>query len=471
MPRQLQLARRDDFFNDPFFADIMSIGDSDMHKRLETFKQKSLVAGGGGRQEAAHNLQVSASNDKFMIQLELPGFEPEDFSLKTKDNVIVLEAVHEGQGEESTSRKYVKEFKMPEGVQRDQLASSYSADGILTISAPRVITAPEGAKVEEAMAAASKAYTTDDGKTAVKQDSQEASQMIAASTQSPDGTSKSSMSFSSSSSSSSTTTSTSGAGAPMMSLGGPAAVGGAGMDMDDMMKKMMGDMKLGGPSGGLGGSSLMSKDMSKMMSSSSSMMSSSSSSFSSSSTSKTSSSMLGGGSGMQMLDMPGMPAMPGMPSMPGMPDMSSMMGKGLDIEELSTAGTEMTGPPAYTVQSPRPSVDNTAAEMSHFVKAAADYKKPAPAADVEPDHTVLLKLKQGDEYKLVLNMQQYSPENITVKLNDDANLLTVMAAAPSGSAVDDFKQTHKVPAGIDLDQMSSSFSSDGILVIKAPRKN
>ena len=72
---------------------------------------------------------------------------------------------------------------MPEGVQRDKLASSYSADGILTISAPRVITAPEGAKVEEAMAAASKAYTTDDGKTSVKQDSAESSQMIAASTQ------------------------------------------------------------------------------------------------------------------------------------------------------------------------------------------------------------------------------------------------------------------------------------------------
>jgi len=451
MPRQLQLARRDDFFNDPFFADIMSIGDSDMHKRLEMFKQKSVV--GTGKQETAHNLQVSASNDKFMIQLELPGFEPEDFSLKTKDNVIVLEAVHEGKGEESTSRKYVKEFKMPEGVQRDNLASAYSADGILTISAPRVITAPEGAKVEEAMAAASKAYTTDDGKTSVKQDSQEASQMIAASTASPDGTSKSSMSFSSSSSSSSTMTSTSGApgGAPMMSLGG----GQAALGMDDMMKKMMGDMKLGG-----GGNSMMSSDMSKMMSSSSSMMSSSSSSFSSSSTSKTSSSMMGGGSGMQMLDMPGMPPMP---------SMSSMMGKGLDIEELSTAGTEMSGPPAYTVQSPRPSVDNTAAEMSHFVKAAADYKKPA-ADSVEPDHTVLLKLKQGDEYKLVLNMQQYSPENITVKLNDDANLLTVMATAPSGST-DDFKQTHKVPAGVDLDQMSSSFSSDGILVIKAPRKN
>jgi len=453
MPRQLELARRNDFFNDPFFADIMSLGDSDMHKRLESFKQKGALIG-SGKQETAHNLQVSASNDKFMVQLELPGFEPEDFGLKTKDNTIILEAVHEGKGEESTSRKYVKEFQMPEGVQRDKLASSYSADGILTISAPRVITAPEGAKVEEAMAAASKAYTTDDGKTAVKQDSQEASQMIAASTQSPDGTSKSSMSFSSSSSSSSTMTSTSGGGAPMMSLGG----GAPALDMDDMMKKMMGDMKLGG---GSGSSSLLSG--SKMMSSSSSMMSSSSSSFSSSS--KTTSSKLGG-SGMQMLDMPGMPAMP------GMPDMASMMsGKGLDIEELSTAGTEVSGPPAYTVQSPRPSVDNTAnaAEMSHLVKAAADYRKRAESVE-EPDHTVLLKLKQGDEYKLVLNMQQYAPENITVKLNDDANLLTVMATATSGS-VDDFKQTHKVPAGIDLDQMSSSFSSDGILVIKAPRKN
>ena len=66
-------------------------------------------------------------------------------------------------------------------------------------------------------------------------------------------------------------------------------------------------------------------------------------------------------------------------------------------------------------------------------------------------------------------IQSYSPENITVKLNDDASVLTVSATAAPGST-DDFKQTHRVPEGIDLDQMTSSFSSDGILVIKAPRK-
>jgi len=447
MARNLQLARRETFFNDPFFADIMSLQDNDLHKKLDVFKQKSLL--GVGKGEAAHNLQVTASNDKFMVQLELPGFAPEDFSLKTKDDVIVLEALHESSAEESTSRKYVKELKMPEGVSRDQLASSYSADGILTISAPRVIKAPEGAEVKESMAAASKAYTTDDGKTAVKQDSQQASQQIATSTVSADGTSKSSMSFSSSSSSSMTSTSSS-SGGPMPSLmGDMGSMMGGGqmaldMDMESMMAKMKGDMKLGG-------GSMMGGDMSKMMSSmsSSKMSSSSFSSSSSSSTTQMGSTMLGGG--MQM------------------PSLGNMGGIGsLDIEELSTAGTDITGPPEYTVTSPRPSVvaGNVAGEMKHRVQAAADYK----AADSkEADHTVLLKLKEGDEYKLVLNMQSYSPENITVKLNDDASVLTVSATAAPGST-DDFKQTHKVPEGIDLDQMTSSFSSDGILVIKAPRK-
>jgi len=364
--------------------------------------------------------------------------------------VIVLEAVHESNAEESTSRKYVKELKMPEGVLRDQLASSYSAEGILTISAPRVIKAPEGAEVKESMAAASKAFTTDDGRTSVKQDSQQASQQIATSTVSADGTSKSSMSFSSSSSSSMTSTSSS-SGGPMPSLmGDMGSMMGGGqmaldMDMESMMAKMKGDMKLGG-------GSMMGGDMSKMMSSmSSSKMSSSSfsSSSSSSSTTQMGSTMLG--RGMEM------------------PSLGNMGGIGsLDIEELSTAGTDFTGPPEYTVTSPRPSVvaGNVAGEMKHRVQAAADYK----AADSkEADHTVLLKLKEGDEYKLVLNMQSYSPENITVKLNDDASVLTVSATANPGST-DDFKQTHKVPEGIDLDQMTSSFSSDGILVIKAPRK-
>merc|ERR1711963_1101992 len=70
-----------------------------------------------------------------------------------------------------------------------------------------------------------------------------------------------------------------------------------------------------------------------------------------------------------------------------MPSLGNMGGIGsLDIEELSSAGTDVTGPPEYTVTSPRPSVvtGNLAGEMKHRVQAAADYK----AADSkEADHS------------------------------------------------------------------------------------
>lgn len=449
MSRQLQLAKRENFFSDPFFQDIMAFEDDDLQKRLEAFKSKSALV--ATKAETAHNLQVSCSNDKFMIQLELPGFLPEDFSLKTKDDIILLEAVHEGKGEgESTSRKFSKEFKVPEGVVKEEIASSYSSEGILTIHAPRKINAPEGAEVQEAMAAASKAYTTDDGKTSVKQDSSSASQMIATSTKSDDGSFSSSSTFSSSSMSSSSTTTTSGGpgGMPMMSIG----MDGGG-DMDAMMKKMMEGMKMGGSGGDMmsfGG------DMGSMMSSGSKMMSSSSKSFSSSSSTMMSSSSSSTSSSKMIGGMSGMGGMQ-------MPSLFDKMGAGVDFEELSTAGTEFSGPPAYTVTSPRPSVDNTASGLKFTVQPTPDFK---PKAQQEADCSVLLKLKKGDEYKLVLNMQQYSPENITVKLNGQE--LTVLATAGEGST-DDFKQTHQVPEGIDLDQMTSSFSSDGVLVIKAPR--
>jgi len=444
--RQLQLAKRENFFFDPLFKDIWSFEDNDLQKKLESFKNKSAALAVQGKADTAHNLQVSCSNDKFMVQLELPGFLPEDFSLKTKDDVIILEAVHEGKGDGSTSRKFVKEFKVPEGVLKEQLASSYSSEGILTINAPRKLDAPEGAEVQEAMSAASRAYTTDDGKTSVKQDSSSASQMIATSTKSDDGSSSSSMSYSSSSSqqSSSTTTSSGGPGGPVMSL-----------EVDDMMKKMMEGMKMGGEGAGqmmTMGSGM--GDLGSMMSGSKMMSSSSSKSFSSSSSSSMMSS-----SSMSSSSMGGMSKMMGGA---GMPSLLDKMGAGVDFEELSTAGTDFSGPPAYTVTSPRPSVDNTSSGLKFTVQPTPDFKP-----QQEADCSVLLKLKKGDEYKLVLNMQSYSPENITVKLN--GNELTILATAGDGST-DDFKQTHIVPEGIDMDQMSSSFSADGVLVVKAPRK-
>merc|ERR1719145_396503 len=221
----------------------------------------------------------------------------------------------------------------------------------------------------------------------------------------------------------------------MGSMGGMGGMSlmGAGGGMDDMMSRMMSNM----------GSMQMGSSSSKMSSSSVSSFSSSSSS-SSSMMSSGMSSMLGGGSGgMSLPPMRGM-EMPGFPSMPGM-----------TIEEMPSAAS--TPAPAsetpYTVTSPM-------SPRTHKVGASEDYKAPSAT---ESDTSVLLQYKEGSDYKLALNMQQYSPDDITIKLN--GRTLTIEAAGHG----EQFKQKHVIPDNIDLDAMSSSFSSDGVLVIKAPK--
>merc|ERR1712001_633021 len=212
-------------------------------------------------------------------------------------------------------------------------------------------------------------------------------------------------------------------------------------DMDDMMSKMM--SKMGGMS--MGSTSMGSNSMSSKSS-----FSSSSSSFSSASSSSMMSSEMGGGMppmrGMQMPQMGGFD-MPGL-SFREMPDMP-----------LSSGGTNTQSQPEYTVTSPPMSPPP---EMNHKVQKTEDYVPPSTSQTAEA--TVLLKVKEGDEYKLALNMQQYSPEDITIKLNGQE--LTIEAT----NGGEQFKQSHVIPDNINLDGMSSSFSSDGVLVVKAPKK-
>merc|ERR1712198_415245 len=204
--------------------------------------------------------------------------------------------------------------------------------------------------------------------------------------------------------------------------------------------------------GGMGGMQSLGMDdmMGKMMSSMGSMSfsSSSSSSFSSSSSSS-----------MMSSDMSSM--MGGMPPMRGMqmPQMGGFDMPGLSFREMPDMPLSSGSQPEYTVTSPPMSPPP---EMNHKVHKTEDYVPPSTSQTAEA--TVLLKVKEGDEYKLALNMQQYSPEDITIKLNGQE--LTIEAASHG----EKFKQKHVIPDNINLDDMSSSFSSDGVLVVKAPKK-
>merc|ERR1719323_722896 len=170
-----------------------------------------------------------------------------------------------------------------------------------------------------------------------------------------------------------------------------------------------------------------------------------SSSFSSSSSSSSSTSMMSsdfGGMGMPSLGM-GMPPMRGM-EMPGFPSMP-----GMSIQEMPS----MPSPPPTHAPHARNEPQGIWGSRLHCSRTEPDRRGDCS-----------LEVKDGDEYKLALNMQQYSPDDITIKLN--GNELVVEAAGHG----EQFRQKHIVPDNINLDLMSSSFSSDGVLVIKAPKK-
>ena len=64
----MQLARRENFFSDPFFSDFMSLDDDEFSKKLASFKEKSsTVALSANKGEAAHNLQVNFNAGQAMM--------------------------------------------------------------------------------------------------------------------------------------------------------------------------------------------------------------------------------------------------------------------------------------------------------------------------------------------------------------------------------------------------------------------
>merc|ERR1712218_662498 len=99
--------------------------------------------------------------------------------------------------------------------------------------------------------------------------------------------------------------------------------------------------------------------------------------------------------------------MPGFPSMPGM-----------TIEEMPSASST----PAAAAETPY-TVTSPLSPRTHKVGAGADYAAPSATGS---DPSVLLQHKEGSDYKLALNMQQYSPDDITIKLNGQT--LTIEAA-------------------------------------------
>lgn len=92
---------------------------------------------------------IKTEKDSFTINLDVQHFAPEEISVKTADDYVVIEAKHEEKKDEHgyVSRQFVRRYALPEGVESDNVVSKLSSDGILTITAPRKEIDSKGERV------------------------------------------------------------------------------------------------------------------------------------------------------------------------------------------------------------------------------------------------------------------------------------------------------------------------------------
>uniref|UniRef100_A0A1B6DAM4 SHSP domain-containing protein n=1 Tax=Clastoptera arizonana TaxID=38151 RepID=A0A1B6DAM4_9HEMI len=80
-----------------------------------------------------------ADTDKVQVILDVQQFSPNEISVKTIDNTVIVEGKHEEKQDEHgfISRHFVRRYILPKDVDVGNIVSSLSSDGVLTISAPK----------------------------------------------------------------------------------------------------------------------------------------------------------------------------------------------------------------------------------------------------------------------------------------------------------------------------------------------
>jgi len=74
------------------------------------------------------------------VEFNVEDYTPEELSIKTEGDVLIVLAKHEtkaASGQSFVSKQFEQRFSLPSGVKIEKIASSLSKDGVLTVSAPR----------------------------------------------------------------------------------------------------------------------------------------------------------------------------------------------------------------------------------------------------------------------------------------------------------------------------------------------
>ena len=86
----------------------------------------------------ANKLLPSTGKDGFQICVDVQQFNPNEITVKTVDNFVVIEGKHEEREDEHgfISRQFSRRYALPKDYDPNTVNSSLSSDGILTVKAP-----------------------------------------------------------------------------------------------------------------------------------------------------------------------------------------------------------------------------------------------------------------------------------------------------------------------------------------------
>lgn len=87
--------------------------------------------------------KMHITEDGFDIKLDVEDFKPEEVTVKTVGNSIVIEAKHEERKDSElgyVSRQIVRKYELPTGFKPDKVISNLSSDGVLEVKCPKYET-------------------------------------------------------------------------------------------------------------------------------------------------------------------------------------------------------------------------------------------------------------------------------------------------------------------------------------------
>jgi len=93
-----------------------------------------------GDSDMSPKAKVSYDQNKFEVEFDVSDYTPEELSIKTEGDILIVLAKHETKaegGQSFVSKQFEQRFSLPSGVKPEKITSKLSKEGILTVTAPR----------------------------------------------------------------------------------------------------------------------------------------------------------------------------------------------------------------------------------------------------------------------------------------------------------------------------------------------